>query len=184
MKNILILNGNPDKTNDAFDNYLNNLQTLLENDNFQVKNYLLREMNLKYCLGCWNCWLKTPGQCTIMDSSKFICREYINADFVLFASPLIMGFTSALLKKMTDKFVQLLHPYIRLVEDEVHHMKRYEKYPPIGLIYEREEDTNDEDIDILKHIYSRNAINLNTKIYFISNITESIINIKDEINYI
>ena len=73
-------------------------------------------MDVRYCVGCFGCWVKTPGECVSKDGSHDIRREVINSDLVLFASPLIMGFTSALLKKAHDKLIPLIHPYFELVQ--------------------------------------------------------------------
>ena len=116
-------------------------------------------MNLHYCTGCWSCWWKTPGRCAINDDAEKIIRSVINSDFVIFASPLIAGFTSSALKKITDRLIVLLHPYIELINGESHHRKRYNKYPDFGLILEKETDTDNEDLDIVNDIYERFALN-------------------------
>jgi len=120
-------------------------------------------MNLHYCTGCWSCWWKTPGKCSIKDDAEPIFKSVINSDFFIFASPLIAGFTSSLLKKITDRFIVLLHPYIELKNGENHHRKRYTKYPDFGLILKNESVTDHEDIEIISDIYDRLAINFHCK---------------------
>ena len=123
-------------------------------------------MNLKYCTGCWSCWWRTPGLCAINDDGEEIFRSVINSDFVIFASPLKAGFTSSELKKITDRLVSLLHPYIKVKDGEFHHRKRYESYPDFGVIVLPEEDTDDEDLRIVSDIYDRLALNFHaTKKY-------------------
>jgi len=99
---ITILNGDPDAKNDVLDNYLKRLSDVLMSGNHTVTIFNLREMHIKYCTGCFRCWTETPGQCVEKDDSGYICREYINSDFVLFASPIITGFTSALLRRAQE----------------------------------------------------------------------------------
>jgi multimeric flavodoxin WrbA len=123
-------------------------------------------MSLEYCIGCWGCWVKTPGQCVISDDSGAICREYISSDLVMFTSPIIMGFTSALLKKAHDKLIPLIHPYFERFENEVHHIGRYDKYPLMGLLLEKAQDTDEDDIEIISDIYHRSAINFKTSLCF------------------
>ena len=72
------------------------------------------------------------------------------------------GFTSSTLKKITDRFVGLLHPYIKLKNGECHHLKRYDKYPDFGLVLKKEADTDTEDIEIINDIYDRFAINFHS----------------------
>ena len=142
----------------------------------------LREMAIKYCTGCFSCWVKTPGECVFKDDSHEVCRSYINSDLVVFASPIIMGFTSAVLKKATDKLIPLLHPYIMFVQGECHHYSRYDRYPLMGVILEKGEDTDEEDLRIINDIYHRMAINFKTSCSFIKQTTATIEEVADAIN--
>ena len=163
---VTILNGNPNADNVKFDNYLKNLSDSLESSKHTVTILKLREMDIRYCIGCWGCWIKTPGECIVADGSREVCRQYINSDLVLFSSPIIMGFTSALLKKAHDKLIPLIHPYTEFIQNESHHVSRYEKYPLMGLLLEKGKDTDEEDIKIISDIYMRDAINLKTSFCF------------------
>ena len=141
---ILFLNGNPVDDDKNFEGYLKELNKSLVSAQHQVKSLILRDMEIKYCTGCWSCWWgPTPGECVFKDDSHAVCREYINSDLVIFASPLIMGFTSALLKKVQDKLIPLLHPYIEFDQGECHHKKRYDCYPGLGLIIGKERLASD-----------------------------------------
>ena len=118
------------------------------------------------------------------DESHSVCREYINSDFVIFVSPVIRGFTSALLKKTQDKLIPLLHPYIELVQGECHHKKRYDRYPGIGIILEKDPDTDDEDIAITTDMFHRFALNLKTELAFSLLTDQPVKEVKDAINRI
>jgi multimeric flavodoxin WrbA len=161
---ITILNGNPESS--SFDIYLMQLQQRLESAAHTVKLLTLREMQLRYCTGCWGCWVKTPGECVGKDASEEIGRAVINADFVLWAAPLKMGFPSALLKMAVDKHVPLIHPYGDVDHSEAHHLKRYARYPRLGLLVEREADTDAEDMRILTEIFARTALNFKSWLEF------------------
>ena len=183
---IAILNGNPNPENQKFDDYLDSLMKALASSDNTVAYFKLREMKIRPCRGCFACWLKTPGQCIIKDDSRDICREYINADFVLFASPLIVGFPSAILKHAMDRLIPLLLPYIELVENrECHHVKRYDReYPSMGLIIEKEEDTDSEDVEIVRDIFSRAALDLKSSCLFVKSTDVPVQEVFDAINRI
>jgi multimeric flavodoxin WrbA len=159
---ITILNGNPSPNNGSFSHKINHLASDLSERN-QVNLFNLAKMNLHYCTGCWSCWWKTPGECAIKDDGEQIFRAVINSDFIIFASPLVSGFTSSTLKKITDRLIVLLHPYLQIINGESHHRKRYEKYPEFGVIIDRENDTDDDDVQIVKDIYDRLAINFHSR---------------------
>ena len=180
---ITILNGNPDGKNNPFDQFLERLGVTLEKENYRVKRLELRDLDILYCTGCWGCWVKTPGQCVIHDDAHRVCAEIINSDLVIFASPLIMGFISATLKKTMDRLIPLLHPYIVFVEKECHHRKRYDKYPLVGLILDRNQETP-QDITITTDIFKRFSLNFRSKLQFTGFAANPLQEVIDEINHI
>ena len=162
---ITILNGNPGPS--TFDSYLAQLKTALESEHHTVTQLDLRDLPLRYCIGCWGCWVKTPGECSNGDSAASeMDRAVINADFVLWAAPLKMGFPAALLKMANDKHLPLIHPYMVVDHGEAHHLKRYSRYPRLGLLVEKEADTDERDLQIVSDIHCRTALNFKTRLEF------------------
>jgi multimeric flavodoxin WrbA len=168
---ITILNGDCGQNDGLFTEKIEKIARDLKK-NQSVTLFNLRDMNLNYCTGCWSCWWKTPGECAIKDDAEQILRAVINSDLIIFASPLVAGFTSALLKKIQDRLIVLLHPYLEIINDESHHKKRYEKYPEFGVIIDKEDDTDDEEVKIVKDIYDRLAINFHSRQRFIKFVDE------------
>jgi multimeric flavodoxin WrbA len=121
------------------------------------------KMNINYCTGCWSCWWKTPGICPQKDDMEIYYKSYLSSDMVLHFSPLDMGFISSLLKTINDRSIPLIHPYITLVNGECHHKKRYSKYPTLGLIVDAR-NSDREDLEITKDLYTRFALNLKSKL--------------------
>ncbi len=163
---ITILNGNPDPENRAFEDYLSCLSQSLIDQQHQVALLPLRDMDIRYCIGCFNCWVKTPGECQSLDESSRVCLEVINSDFTLWAAPLKMGFPSALLKKAMDKTIPLIHPYFTVAYNEAHHRARYDHYPRLGLLVQKEADTDPDDLRIITDIFSRTAVNMKSRLAF------------------
>lgn len=161
---ITILNGNPQPG--ALDTYLAELKPTLEASGHSVTQLNLRELTLRYCVGCWGCWTKTPGECSNRDGSQEMDRAIINADFVLWASPLKMGFPSELMKRANDKHLPLIHPYMEVDRGEAHHLKRYPRYPRLGLLLEKEAATDERDLQIVTDIHCRTALNFKTRLEF------------------
>ena len=170
--NIVILNGDVGQEGSDFSEYLEKLAEEFKL-NHTVQIFTLGKMNLHYCTGCWTCWWKTPGRCAINDDAEEIYRAVINSDFFIFASPLIAGFTSSLLKKITDRFIVFLHPYIKITKGESHHLMRYSKFPNFGLILGREKDTDDDDLEIISDIYDRFAVGFHCEKKYLKLIDQS-----------
>ncbi len=161
---ITILNGNPAPS--AFDSYLAQLESALQTGGHAVTRLDLRGLPLRPCVGCWGCWVKTPGECVSRDASLAMDRAVINADFVLWAAPLRMGFPAAPLKMALDKHLPLIHPYMVVDHGEAHHLKRYARYPRVGLLVEKEETTDERDLQIVTDIHCRTALNFKTRLEF------------------
>jgi hypothetical protein len=90
----------------------------------------LKDKKIKPCMGCFGCWIKTPGLCAITDDDATdITREMINSDLLIELSPVTFGGYSFDLKKMLDRSIPILLPYFKRVKGEIHHHQRYEKLP-------------------------------------------------------
>jgi len=161
---ITILNGSPEPGN--FDAYLEQLTSLLETDGHSVTLIMLRDIQLRYCVGCWGCWIKTPGQCRSCDASLDMDRMVIQSEFALWAAPLKMGFPAELLKMALDKHLPLIHPYVVVAYNEAHHLRRYPRSPRVGLLLEKETSTDAQDLQIVSDIHCRTAINFKTRLEF------------------
>lgn len=162
---VLILNGgggSPD-----LDRSIRSLKNILKEKGAGAEELVLHEMKYSPCRGCFSCWVKTPGQCVFRDDGDIICREVLHSDFMLLASPVVMGYPSAFVKNALDRIIPLIHPYLEDIDGEVHHMKRYEKYPVMGLLLEKAGDTDDEDLNIINDIFSRAALNLQSRLSFV-----------------
>ncbi|HOT90290.1 MAG TPA: NAD(P)H-dependent oxidoreductase [Anaerolineae bacterium] len=165
--NITIVNGNSHPHQTTFETYLSTLAAQLTAEGHTVTPYTLREMDIRYCVGCFGCWVKTPGECVARDASREVCRTLINSDFALWAAPLRLGFPDAMLKKMLDKSIPLLHPYFLIDDGEVRHRPRYDHYPRVGLLLEKEADTDAEDLRIVGEILTRTAKGLKSRMEFV-----------------
>jgi len=161
---ITILNGNPVSSN--FDAYVLQAKNTLESEGHSVTQLNLRDLPLRYCVGCWGCWVKTPGECVNHDASLEMDGAVINADFVLWAAPLKMGFPSELLKRALDKHLPLIHPYMEVDQGEAHHLHRYQHSPRVGLLLEKEPTTDESDLQIVTDIHCRTALNFKTRLEF------------------
>jgi len=165
MKTVLI-DCNPDKTDVVSENMVDQTEQIFNDQGHYTQRLIIRDMNIHFCVGCWDCWVKTPGKCTIKDEMQLIHKAVINADHVIFLSPLKMGFISTEMKKVQERLIPLLLPNIDIVEDECHHKKRYDHYPKLSLLLLREISTTEEDIKINQDIFKRFTLNFRSEVLF------------------
>jgi multimeric flavodoxin WrbA len=181
MKKITLINGISDDKYLSFEEQLENMCGRSD-DNVKYECFTIRKKKINYCCGCWNCWVKTPGECLFKDDMPEILRSIINSDMTVFISPVVMGFVSAQLKKINDRMVPMVHPYIGIFEEECHHQKRYDKYPKLGLILLDEKAQEIEEFSIITDIYKRLALNMKTGMMFTGLNNESLEVLENEIN--
>lgn len=160
-KKIVILNGENRTSKTPLTEFLLGLENSLNESGVGVRMFTLRDKNVKQCVGCFDCWVKTPGICRFNDDVEEILRVIIQSDLLLFASPLIMGMYSAVLKRFQDRMLPIIHPYLALVNNECHHRKRYPKYPEIGFVFD-ENDASPEEIENVHFIHQRIVLNIHS----------------------
>jgi multimeric flavodoxin WrbA len=168
----LILNGNPAPS--GFDAYLADFAAELQRSGHRVRQVDLRDLNVHTCTGCWSCWWKTPGLCAVKDDMPGLYPEMVKADLLVWASPLILGAVSALLKKAQDRFIPLAHPYIELVDGECHHRHRYRHNADLGLIVGPTADDTEEDLSITRRFFERFSRNTRTKLKLFATTTTTV----------
>ena len=134
------------------------LQRQLVERGHTVEYVLLREERLDSCKGCFGCWLKSPGICTIDDDGRRLAAAYVRSDLVISLTPVTFGSYSPELKRMFDRLIQNISPFFIRMHGETHHRKRYARYPDtvtIGWLDQQDEDAERQ----FRHLAFRNSIN-------------------------
>ncbi|MDD3140767.1 MAG: NAD(P)H-dependent oxidoreductase [Lachnospiraceae bacterium] len=145
-------------TDDNGVNWLSLLLTNLDSD-YCIQTVLLDSREIKPCIGCFSCWTKTPGTCVITnDNANLISSSYINADKVVLLSRVTYGGYSADTKAFLDRSIINISPFFTVKSGEMHHQKRYLKYP--DLIAFGYGDMTDDERDTFMELSKRNALNL------------------------
>lgn len=66
------------------------------------------DMDIKNCIGCNYCWLKTPGICTIKDDYEVILKKIIQADQMWIVADTQFGFISYKGKNLVDRMMPVV----------------------------------------------------------------------------
>lgn len=129
------------------------LHGILLEKGHDIKNIEIGKNDLKDCIGCFSCWVKTPGECILRDSMSEINRRYINSDLVIYFTPIIFGGYSSNIKRVLDRRIPNILPFFQNVNGETHHQLRYEKYPEqvtIGYSNDITEEEKSTFIDLVR----------------------------------
>lgn len=129
-----------------------------------LKVVRLGDRSITACIGCWNCWLKTPGRCVMKDQMAESYPEYVNSDTVILLMDTAQGFINHKAKAFLDRTIPHYHPYIEIVDGECHHVARYKCYPDMVFYYDTEGLINQEEQVIEDYLY-RTAYHFQSKAY-------------------
>ncbi|MFA5794708.1 MAG: flavodoxin family protein [Candidatus Brocadiia bacterium] len=67
--------------------------------------------NIRNCLGCYDCWIKTPGVCSIKDDMAELLEKMKTADVLGYATPLYVDNVTGLMKNFMDRTIPVLDPH-------------------------------------------------------------------------
>jgi len=127
-----------------------------------AKTIILREQKIGNCAGDFFCWVRSPGICNTDDDNRDIAAKIMQSDLITYLTPITFGGYSSELKRMVDHQIQNILPFFANIHGEVHHQKRYGKYPNL-LVIGWMDEPNARAEAIFRHIIHRNAINMYAK---------------------
>lgn len=104
-------------------------------DKSEITIFYPNKMKLKPCLGCWSCWLKTPGKCAQKDDMHQILEHLDQDDIIILASPLYVHGFNAQMKMVIDRIIPIIESDISLDEHgHSFHKRRNQKEQKAVLI--------------------------------------------------
>ena len=128
----------------------------------------------KYCVGCFGCWLKTPGTCIVKDEFQHMGENIAKADELVIISKSSFGSYSSAVKNVLDRSISYVMPFFEIRKGEMHHAERYYKDLVISAYFYGEDITEDE-METSRNLVKANAVNLNGTIgtvRFMKNVEE------------
>ncbi|KUO74889.1 MAG: flavodoxin [Desulfosporosinus sp. BRH_c37] len=163
MKALLISDQEyPTKTYQA----LNDLTgKFLKHKGFDTDMIELEAENLTFCMGCFGCWIKKPGECVINDRMAQINRSVMNSDVVIYLSPIIFGQFSPNIKNIIDRSLPNMLPFFETRPDgSTMHPPRYDTYPR-QIILGYGDEISDEDKQLFIDVTKKHRRNIEVLIY-------------------
>lgn len=126
------------------------------------------------CIGCFGCWIKTPGVCVIRDRYGDMGECLSKCHEVIIISKCFYGGFSPFIKKVMDRSISYNHPYFVIRNKEMHHRRRYNNHFDLKVLFYGENITEKEK-QTAEKLIKANAINLDCtfqKVTFIKDIAE------------
>lgn len=123
-------------------------------DKKEVEIINTSDMKIAHCMGCNQCWLKTPGVCAIKDDYESILKKLVQADNLWIVSDTRFGFLDYKGKRVMDRIVPMLNMTVGFRDGWMRHEVRYHPLN-IGLLYK-----GDADQAMMEDWCKRTAVNI------------------------
>ena len=114
--------------------YSEQINAILAGKDSEIEIINTAGMNIAHCVGCNQCWLRTPGICAIKDDYEIIIKKLVKADNVWFVTDTRFGFTDYRGKRVMDRLMPMLNMYLTFRDGWMRHQLRY-RAQNIGIIY-------------------------------------------------
>jgi hypothetical protein len=116
-------------------------------------------------MGCFGCWVKTPGECVIKDDIGSINRAVMNSDVVVYLCPIVFGQYSANIKNAIDRWLPNMLPFfVTRPDGSTMHPRRYDTYPAQIMIGYGEGLTK-QDAELFTDIIKKHRSNVEAFVY-------------------
>ena len=122
---------------------------------------------IKSCMGCFECWIKTPGKCKIRDGYESLAKLYSKADKVIIISRCVYGSYSPFVKNVLDRTIPYLLPFFKFKNKEMHHITRNKTKFDLN-VYFYGEHLSPNEKTAAKEIVKANSVNLDVKNFTVS----------------
>lgn len=130
------------------------VKTLLAGKGDKIEIIDTAGMRIAHCIGCNQCWLKTPGVCSIKDDYESIVKKLVKTDNLWVVADTRFGFIDYRGKKVLDRIMPMLNMYLTFRGGWMRHELRYHALN-VGLIYRGNGDQK-----MLEDWCERTAVNI------------------------
>ena len=119
----------------------------------------LSQLHIAHCVGCFGCWVKTPGRCVIRDDAVRVYPRIAESSRVLYVSRVKFGSYDTPMKTMLERAIPVQQAFIRLLHGEAHHFQR--RVLPKQATIMGYGDIPAEEQAVFRQLVARNAYNMN-----------------------
>lgn len=115
--------------------------------------------DVRECRGCFGCWIKTPGECITKDRCSIVPKVMAESDEMIIFSRLVYGGFSPSVKGVLDRSIGYMMPYFRIVNNEMHHTKRYDHSFKLTVHFYGDQ-ISEREKELSRKVIAGNALNL------------------------
>ncbi|WP_058300244.1 flavodoxin family protein [Gorillibacterium timonense] len=117
---------------------------------------------IRHCIGCFGCWIKTPGVCVLKDGYQQMGERLSKCDELVIVSRCLYGSYSPFVRNVWDRSIPYLLPYFATLNGETHHKNRYDNHFELNVHFYGD-DITEAERETAKSLVAANAINFYAK---------------------
>lgn len=151
--------------------------TDIENFNIPVRGehkVIKPNGSIRHCIGCFGCWVKTPGRCVLHDGYEETGGDMGKCTELILVSRCCYGGVSPFVKMVQDRAISYIHPDFVMRKGEMHHKRRYKNVITLSLhLYG--ENITDIEKETARELLKANADNYDSLVkgvYFYKSVEE------------
>lgn len=122
---------------------------------------------IRHCVGCFGCWIKTPGKCVLKDGYDNLGELLSKSEKLTIISRCFYGCYSPFVKNVLDRSISYMLPFFKIKNNETHHKRRYQNNIQLEVHFYGENITIEER-KTAKKLVKANCANFSVKNYKIS----------------
>jgi len=126
---VMAINGSSRKERSSTYHVLNPLLEGMRAAGAATEVVHLGHLKIKPCLGCFSCWVRTPGKCVQQDDMADIFERFVQADLLVFGTPLYHFNVSGLMKNFIDRTLPMAEPWLVEHPDQSGSTTHPDRYP-------------------------------------------------------
>jgi len=92
----------------------------------ETETIYLKDKDIHSCVGCYTCWVKTPGVCVFKDDMTELLEKVRSCNILVYATPLYNYNMTSLLKAFQERLLPLVDPHLVKTGEVYRHPQRYE----------------------------------------------------------
>lgn len=113
---------------------------------------------IRNCIGCFGCWIKTPGICVLKDDYRNMGELLSKCNKLVIISKCVYGSYSPFVRNILDRSIPYLLPYFVSRNGATHHKNRYENAISLSVHFYGD-DISEREQKTAKALVEANGIN-------------------------
>jgi len=124
---VLAFNASPRKEKGVSEIIMNLFLEGAAEGGAETERYYIVDLDIKGCIGCFKCWVETPGRCIYRDDMDWIIPKFMDADVIYLGTPIYNYNITHYLQRMMERMLPTALPYMEEREGSTRHPERHER---------------------------------------------------------